>query len=179
MLFPGALSYGSRAIVARASSPGCEGRPPALEGALNLGRSTLDSMLSDLTAKAEAMARTLSTKPPAEHVSALEALRGQAGVQEATLFTARGRVVVFSSSERAGIMPEPPSPNALRQIRSQQTYSAVESSPERGLQLRAVAPVNALTLTEEPRVLQLVQPVPESSRDAENVRRVTASTRKS
>jgi PAS domain S-box-containing protein len=169
---PGALIYGvSVQFVAKSIESWFEGRlDRALEGALNLGRSTLDSMLSDLTAKADAMARTLSAKPPAEHVSALEALRGQAGVQEATLFTARGRVVVFSSSEHAGIMPEPPSPSAMRQIRSQQTYSAVESSPERGLQLRAVAPVNALTLTEEPRVLQLVQPVPEKfARDAETV----------
>jgi len=169
---PGAVIFGvSVQFVAKSIESWFEGRlDRALEGALNLGRGTLDSMLRDLTVKTEAMARTLSAKPPAEHVSALDALREQVGAQEATLFTARGRVVVFSSSERAGLMPEPPSPNALRQIRSQQSYSAVEASPERGLQLRALAPVHALTLTEESRVLQLVQSVPEKfARDAEIV----------
>jgi PAS domain S-box-containing protein len=169
---PGALIYGvSVQFVAKSIESWFEGRMDrALEGGINLGRSTLDSMLRDLTAKADAMARGLSAKPPAEHVSALDALREQAGVQEATLFSARGRVVVFSSKDSVGLMPGPPSPNAMRQIRSQQTYSAVESSPERGLQLRALAPVNALTLTEEPRVLQLVHPVPEKfAQDAETV----------
>jgi nitrogen fixation/metabolism regulation signal transduction histidine kinase len=142
----------------------------ALEGGLNLGRSALDNMLRDLTAKADTMALALSVRPPAEHLGALNVLREQAGVQEATLYTQRGKVIAFSANERVGLMPEPAAPDALRQIRTQRNYSGIESIPERGLYLRVLAPVNVMSLGEESRVLQLVQPVPKQlAQDAETV----------
>jgi len=142
----------------------------ALESGLNLGRGTLDNMLRDLAAKGDAMALALSARPPSEHVGALNALREQAGVPEATLYTARGKVIAFSASERAGLMPEAPSADALRQIRMQRSYSGIESIPDGGLYLRVLAPVNVVSLGEETRVLQLIRPVPaELARDAETV----------
>ena len=171
-LLPGALIYGvSVQFMAKSIESWFEVRVDrALEGGLNLGRGALDNMLRDLTGKAGAMAQALALKPPAEHLAELNTQREHAGVQEATLFSPRGRVVAFSANERVGLMPEPPGSNAMRQIRLQQTYSAVESLPERGLFLRVLVPVNALALTEEPRVLQLVHPVPERfAQDAETV----------
>ena len=142
----------------------------ALESGLNLGRGALDSMLRDLTTKADTMALALSVRPPAEHVGALNALREQAAVPEATLYTSRGKVIAFSASERAGLMPEPPSADALRHIRMQRSYSGIESVPDRGLYLRVLTPVNVVSLSEETRVLQLVRPVPQAlARDAETV----------
>ncbi len=73
------------------------------------------------------MALQLSVRPPAEHLSALNTLREQAGVQEATLFSARGKVLAYSGNERAALMPDPPGAAALRRIREQQKYSAVEA----------------------------------------------------
>ena len=171
-LLPGALIYGvSVQFMAKSIESWFEVRVDrALEAGLNLGRGALDNMLRDLTGKASTMAQALSAKPPAEHLTELNALREQAGVQEATLFSVRGRALAFSAGERARLMPEPPGPSALRQIRLQQTYSAVESIPERGLYLRALAPVNALALNEEPRVLQLMHPVSDKfAQDAENL----------
>ncbi|HET9663744.1 MAG TPA: ATP-binding protein [Burkholderiales bacterium] len=142
----------------------------ALEGGLNLGRGALDNMLRDLTAKADSMALALSVRPSAEHVRALNTLREQAGVPEATLYTQRGKVIAYSASERAGLMPEPPSADALRQIRMQRSYSGIEAVPERGLYLRVLAPVNVVSLGDETRVLQLVQQVPKQlAQDAETV----------
>jgi nitrogen fixation/metabolism regulation signal transduction histidine kinase len=57
-------------------------------------------------------------------------------------------------------MPEIPSAAILRQLRLQQSYSATESIPDKGLYLRVLVPVNVMSLTEEMRVLQLLQPVP-------------------
>lgn len=171
-LLPGALIYGvSVQFLGKSIESWFEVRlDRALEGGLNLGRNALDNMLRDLTAKADTMALALSVRPPAEHLTALNALREQAGVQEATLYGQRGRVIAFSGNERVGLMPEAPGAAALRQIRLQQTYGAIESLPERGLYLRVLAPVNVLSLTEETRVLQLMQPVPqELARDAETV----------
>ena len=171
-LLPGALIY---AVSVQFLAKGIESwfevnLDRALESGLNLGRGALDSMLRDLTAKADNMALALSVRPAAEHIGALNTLREQAGVPEATLYTQRGKVIAFSASERVGLMPEPPSADALRQIRMQRSYSGIESIPERGLYLRVLAPVNVVSLGEETRVLQLVRAVPqELARDAETV----------
>ena len=171
-LLPGALIYGvSVQFVAKSIESWFEGHlDRALEAGLNLGRGTLETMLRDLTAKANAMALALSERPSSEHVAALDALREQAGVQEAALFTPRGRTLAFSGTDRARLAPDAPGADALRQVRSQQAYSAVESSTERGLQLRVLVPVNALNWIDEGRVLQLLHSVPEKfAQDAEIV----------
>lgn len=58
----------------------------------------------------------------------------------------------------------------MRQLRLQQSYSAIEAIPEKGLYLRVLAPVNTLSLSEGLRILQLLQPVPRQlAQDAEIV----------
>jgi PAS domain S-box-containing protein len=142
----------------------------ALEGGLSLGRSALDSLLRDLNKKADAMALVLSEQPVSTHVVRLNSLREQNGVQEATLFNQRGGILAFSSSERAGLLPDLPGAAVLRQVRQQQAFSRIESLPGKGLFLRVVVPVNVLSLQEDIRVLQLMQPVPKDmARDAEAV----------
>lgn len=171
-LVPGALIYGmSVQFLARSIESWFEVRvDKALESGLNLGRGVLDGMLRDLAARADAMALALSTRPPAEHLTALNALREQAGIEEATLFSGRGRVLAFSGNERVGLLPELPGAAALRELRAARSYSAIEAVPDKGLYLRVLAPVPVLSLAEEPRVLQLLQPVPaQLAREAEAV----------
>ncbi len=173
-VLPGALIYGmSVQFLARSIESWFEVRvDKALEGGINLGRNVLESALKDLTAKANDMSDLLAARPTAEHSSALNMLREQAGVQEATLFSERGRVLVFSGSERVGLLPELPGAAALQQIRARKPYSAVESLPDKGLYLRTLVlvPAPVTSLTEELRVLQLLQPVPKQlAQDAETV----------
>jgi nitrogen fixation/metabolism regulation signal transduction histidine kinase len=171
-VMPGALIYGvSVQFVSQSIESWFEVRlDSALESGLNLGRSNLDGRLKELSAKAERMALTLSTRTPSEHVTVLNTLREQAAVDEAALFTVRGKVLAFTGNELSGIAPEPPSPAAMRQIRLQQPYSAIESVPDRGLYLRVLAPVDVVSLTEDARVLQLLQAVPaQLAHDAEVV----------
>jgi nitrogen fixation/metabolism regulation signal transduction histidine kinase len=171
-VLPGALIYGvSVQFVSQSIESWFEVRlDSALESGLNLGRGTLDGRLKELGAKAEAMALSLSSRPAAEHFTALNELREQAAVEEATLFTARGKVLAFSGNELSGIAPEPPGAAALRQIRMQRSYSAIESVPDRGLFLRVLAPIGVVSLTEDARVLQLLQAVPaQLAHDAEVV----------
>jgi nitrogen fixation/metabolism regulation signal transduction histidine kinase len=137
---------------------------------LNLGRTTLDNLLKDLIKKADTMAASLSVRPVAEHIGALNTLREQAGAQEATLFTSRGKIIVYSGNERTGLIPDLPGPNVLRQLRQQQVYSAIEAIPDKGLYLRVLIPVNTISLAEDMRVLQLLQRVPQQlALDAEIV----------
>ncbi|HTD91969.1 MAG TPA: ATP-binding protein [Burkholderiales bacterium] len=142
----------------------------ALEGGLKLSQDVLDNMLKDLKAKASAMALQLSMRPVAEHQAALNTLREQAGAHEATLYTLRGRVIATAGNEFAGVMPEAPPAEALRLLRTQQTYAVADATPERGLLLRVVTPVNLLSLAEEPRALQLIYFVPQQlAQNAETV----------
>jgi nitrogen fixation/metabolism regulation signal transduction histidine kinase len=171
-IVPGALIYGvSVQFLGKSIESWFEVRiDKALEAGLNIGRNALDGMLKDLTKQADGMAASLAVRPPAEHLALLNSLRQQAGVQEVSLYTQRGKFIAFAGGDRAGMSPEPPGPAALRKLRLQQTYAAIEHIPDRGLYLRVVAPVNVVSLTEEGRALQLLQPVPaELGRDAEAV----------
>ncbi len=169
---PGALIYGmSVQFLARSIESWFQVRvDKALEGGLNLGRGALDSMLKDLAAKADASALALSTRPTEEHLAALNSLRERAGAQEVTLFSESGKVLAFSGNERVGLLPQLPGAAALKQLRASRSYSAVEAIPDKGLYLRVLVPVSVVSLAEEQRVLQLLQPVPaQLARDAEAV----------
>lgn len=142
----------------------------AMESSLRLGRSALDSMLKDLANKADAMAFDLSEVPQSDHLSVLNQLRERIGAQEATLFNQRGTVIAFSSAERSILAPEVPSAAVLRRVRIAQSYSAVESIPGKGLQLRVVVPITAFGPGQDVRMLQLLQPVPpDIAADADTV----------
>ena len=171
-VLPGALIYGlSVQFMTRSIESWFDVRvDKALESGLSLSRGVLDNMLGDLAAKADHMALSLSTRAPAEHRAALNALREQAGVPEATLFSQRGRMLAYSGGERAGLMPEAPGPDLLRQVRTRQSYRTVESVPDKGLYLRVLVSVPVVSLADEARVLQLLQPVPaQLTQDAEAV----------
>ncbi len=132
----------------------------ALESGLSLGRSALDNMLGDLRGKARTMALDLSDLPPAAQPKALERLREQAGVDEATIVAPNGAVLASASREPTRLVPDAPPPAALRQARTARDYSAIETVGERGLRLRVILPLAGATLAEEARLLQLVQAVP-------------------
>lgn len=174
-VMPGALVYGvSVQFLTKSIESWFDVRVDnALEAGLSLGQSSLDNLLHDLTKKADSMALTLSDKPPSTHLTLLNTLREQNGVQEATLFSQRGSIIAFSSSERTGLLPDLPSPSVLRQVRQQRPYSTIESVPDKGLFLRVVVPVNVLSMTEDIRILQLTQPVPpQLAHDAQAVQDV-------
>ena len=171
-ILPGALVYGvSVQFVAKSIESWFDVRvEKALEGGLNLGRTTLDNLLKELLKKADAMTVTLAARPASEHIALLNMLREQAGAEEATLFTQRGKIIAYAGAERTGLMPELPGGALLRQLRLQQSYRAIEAIPDKGLYLRVLVPVNVVSLAEEMRVLQLLQRVPQQlASDAETV----------
>jgi len=169
-VLPGALIYGmSVQFLARSIESWFEVRlDKALDSGLNLGRGMLDSALKELTGKANTMAQALAQRPAEEQAMVLGALREQAGVLEATLYSGRGRVVAHSGPGRGGLLPELPGGAAQKEIRAGRSHGVVESIPDKGLYLRALVPL--ADSGEEQRVLQLVQPVPKQlGQDAEAV----------
>ncbi len=141
----------------------------ALEGGISLGQTMLENLLAELQKKAQATALMLSesSNPP---LLVLNELLLQSQVEEATLFNQDGKIIAFSSESNAALFPGVPNAMVMRHIRIQKAYSAVETIPDKGLYLRVVAPVNVLSLKEDIRVLQLLQPVPvQLAKDAERV----------
>ncbi|MFA5241624.1 MAG: ATP-binding protein [Sulfuricella sp.] len=174
-LLPGALVYGvSVQFLNKSIESWFDVRVDnALESGLSLGQSALDNLLQDLVKKGEVMALALADNPVSEHLTQLNRLREQVGVQEATLFSSRGKVLTVSSSENASFLPDMPSASVMRQVRQQQPFSVIEPIAGKGLYLRVVVPVNVLTLSEDMRILQLLQPVPKRlASDAEAVQAV-------
>jgi nitrogen fixation/metabolism regulation signal transduction histidine kinase len=143
----------------------------ALEGGLNLGRSSLDYLLKETGNKASQIALTLSEGAgTASLTSRLSRAAEQAGVYEATLFSSTGGVLAVGGVGGSTAAPEPPPAQALRRARLQQAYSAIEPSVGAGLVLRVVAPVNTDDRLEPLKLLQVIEPVPKGlAADAEKV----------
>ncbi|MGC2518155.1 MAG: ATP-binding protein [Burkholderiales bacterium] len=132
----------------------------ALEGGLNLGRTALNAMLSDLALKAQTMSLDLSSMPAQQQLAALNRLREQAGTDDAMLLTAGGKVLANSSSEMGKLLPPMPGTQALRQARQNRGYGVVEPTGDQGLLLRVIVPIDSLDFAGESRLLQLTHPVP-------------------
>jgi nitrogen fixation/metabolism regulation signal transduction histidine kinase len=145
----------------------------ALEGGLNLGRTALDLLLTELDDKARRMAMELADKPAARQVVLLDQLREQTGVDEALLLSSGGNVIASASKSMGKLLPDLPNVTIQRQARQNRGYSALESAPDKGLSLRVLVPLAALSIAEDERLLQLLQRVPPTlARDAEAVQDV-------
>jgi nitrogen fixation/metabolism regulation signal transduction histidine kinase len=162
----------------------------ALESGLNLGRTALDSSLADLNAKAHNMALQLADMSESTQATQLSRLRDQGLMQEATIVSGTGRLVATDGGRLGALVPELPTKVMLRQARTTRGFAAVEGSTEpveppvknkttatkalatnaldavTGLRMRVVVMIptqtNILSLQNETRYLQLIQPVPTS-----------------
>jgi nitrogen fixation/metabolism regulation signal transduction histidine kinase len=142
----------------------------ALEGGISLGQQAIDQMMADTQAKARAMAVELAEQSPAQLVSQLERSRAQAGVQEAVVVTSSGRLLAAAAEDLSKLVPELPSAQMLRQARLNRMHTVVDSVTGRPLSLRVLTPIDALSLADEVRVLQVRSTVsPSFTRSAEAV----------
>lgn len=150
----------------------------ALESGLNLGRAALDSSLTDLSSKARSMALDLSDFSDSAQITRLSGLRDQSQRQEALIITGSGRIVASAGNEIGALISDLPTAAMLHQARVSRSYAAIEGEddidgaaskagprPDAGsMRLRVVVAIpkgsNALSLQNEMRFLQLLQPVP-------------------
>ncbi|WP_296226735.1 sensor histidine kinase [Ralstonia sp. UBA689] len=102
----------------------------ALEAGLNLGRSTMDTALADLQNKARLIAEQVGDGSASATAITLNRLREQFGVQEATIFTASGRVVATASSTYDTLVPNLPDQAVLEQARTPGGYASLEGGSD-------------------------------------------------
>ena len=173
-VLPGALVYGvSVQFVTRSIESWFDVRvEKALESGLHLGRSALDSLLADVVDKGRSMASELSDIQETSRRSALLRLREEKGVQTAALFSVGGQLLSSATAELSSLMPDLPSQAQLKQARNSRSIGTVEGDGGI-LYLRVLVPVSARDMFEEPRILQLTQPVPTAlAQDADAVQGV-------
>ncbi len=147
----------------------------ALEGGLNLASTSLEYLLKDATNKAGQIALSIGEPGAGSLSSRLNRATEQAGVYEAALFSASGNVLAIAGIGGSTAPPEPPTAQALRGARLQQTYAKSEQTADGRLLLRVVVPVNSDDRLEPLKVLQLIEPVPRSL--AQEVEKVQAGSR--
>jgi nitrogen fixation/metabolism regulation signal transduction histidine kinase len=132
----------------------------ALEGGINLGQQAIDQMLLDLHNKGRAMAMELGNRPTSQLIAGLERMRERAGVEEAVIVSASGRLIATAGEDITKLVPDLPSAQVLRQARSGRGYATVDSAAGKPLSLRVITPIDARAISDESRFLQVRQTVP-------------------
>jgi len=129
----------------------------ALEAGLNLGRSTLDSMVADLSQRthdaAERMANGTSSQP---QLLALERLREQLSARTVALVGSSGQVLLASGGDMRSLTPDRPSTRLMRQARDSGAASELEGLEDDAQAVQGLARIRALALIPGGGALSLV-----------------------
>ena len=137
----------------------------ALSAGLNLGRTTLDTLSSELSNKTRAAADQLSDLPDGGAVLALERIREQLSATDVVLWSGSGQLISSVGQSRFQLAPERPTPQQLRAARDKRVMAVVEGLDDANLQASTRARVSALALVPtaslglraEPRFLQVIE----------------------
>ncbi len=150
----------------------------ALAAGLSLGRTTLDTLSSDLGAKTRSAASTLSGASDVQAALALERIREQLQATDAILWSSGGQALASAGESRFRLTPDRPAAALLRQVRAERSVVWIEgleeleglSDPRQVLELpqNQLPRVRALVLVtpasfglgSEVRFLQVQTPVP-------------------
>jgi len=146
----------------------------ALEGGLNLGRSTLENSLTELSKKGRFIALLLAEQKPSRHAPTLLRLVNEGATQEVALFTQKGKLLAFATSRQNVQAPDMPSATMLQEANQKGVYSNIDAMPDNSLLLRVLVSFTASRKAGgETRILQFTEPVPKQiSRDEETVQTV-------
>ena len=136
----------------------------ALDAGLTLGRVTLDTLSNDLAAKARVAAEQLSENPQMVPESALVRLMEQVGANDASVWSASGKLLSSAGSIGMQLSPDKPSSTQLRSAKAERSYAWVDGLEDAAMgkavkpNIKALVPIpNAsLGLASEQRFL-LVQ----------------------
>lgn len=141
----------------------------ALEGGLNLARSTLQNGLDELGRKGQFVALILAEQDPDRHKGTLSRFISEGGAQEAAIFDGNGNLTAYAGYRKH--RPEALTANMMREAWQQGRYSRVDALQEGTLILRVIVPIRSPG--NERSVLQFSQPVPQRlAADAETVQSV-------
>ncbi|MDD2811166.1 ATP-binding protein [Rhodoferax sp.] len=142
----------------------------ALEAGLNLGRSTLESLATDLSSKTLAAAAQLTDVSDAGMALALVRARDALSSEDLMLWTASGRLIASAGKSRYQINPDLPTAAQFRAARTQRQVTWIEGLDEAqpasdvNAQIKALVWVssNRLSALGESRYLLAIKTLPSS-----------------
>ncbi|MDD5028549.1 MAG: ATP-binding protein [Rhodoferax sp.] len=142
----------------------------ALDAGLNLGRSTLDALTSDLLGKTRAAAAQLGDTADTATALALERARDTMGVDDLSLWRASGRLLASAGQSRYELTTELPSQQQFRAARDQRLVTWIEGLDDGLAGTLGVARIKVMVLVQgtatavwgEPRYLLAAKTLPAS-----------------
>ena len=142
----------------------------ALNAGLNLGRTTLEALSNDLSAKARAGAAQLSDTPDASAALPLERARVAMGADDLMLWGSAGRLIAAAGQSRYQLNPELPTSQQFRAARDQRVITWIEglddvepgAEPRARVKAMALISSDQLGLFNEPRYLLAVKALPDT-----------------
>lgn len=168
--FPGLLIYSvSYQFVSRSIESWFDVKVEgALDAGLSLGRSTLDTLASDLGQKTRNASVQINDLPDASVGLTLDRLREQLGADDVILWNQAGQAVASAGESRFKINPDRPSAAQLRQVKTQSVVTVIEGLDEASTQGTGQARIRALVLVApsglgllmEARVMQVTKAIP-------------------
>jgi len=172
-VLPGALVYGVSVYFLRSSIDSWfDVRiERAIDGGLSLGRGAVDKLLDELHRRGASLTLDLAESAPTEHFERLSEVVDRTPVREAILYDARGAVLmVVGGRFQKQVAPSLPIAPLLGSLRAQRQYAGVQPGEDGALVLRSAYWVTPARPGQEPRILELQQPVPaEIAAEAEKV----------
>jgi len=133
----------------------------ALDDALLLGRSTLETIKLDLVRQARISARRIETTNTSSQLyNLMDNLREAGGYDEMSLHSSTGRILASGSNLSISLIPDAPNEEVLGKVRRDKLYAEFEPATDIGLRLRVAVPVSGLSVSSPDRVLQILYPLP-------------------
>lgn len=140
----------------------------ALDAGLNLGRVTLDTLVSDLASKTKVAAAQLADSGSSADTAALERVMEQLGASDVAVWNNSGVLVASAGATRIQLNPDRPTSSQLRSARTERSLAWIEGLDDiaQGKQpearIRALVPVasSGLGLNPETRFLLVSRSLP-------------------
>lgn len=144
----------------------------ALEGGLNLARSTLQNGLEELDKKGRFVSLILAEQDPNRFTDTLKRIVAEGGVQEAVIYDGSSRVLAMSGRSRL-TGTQTPTSQMLKEAWKTGKVSRIDALPDESLVLRVLVPIRSERWPMEMWSLQFSQVVPRQlSADAQTVQDV-------
>jgi len=146
----------------------------ALEAGLNLGRTTLEILSTDLASKSRSAAQQLQDTSDVTAGLVLERVREQLGGRDVMLWGASGQLIASVGESQLQLNPERPGAQQFRAARSQRAVTwieglddvpvpgAVETARQARLKALVLVPTSGLGMLGENRFLMVTQALPEA-----------------
>ncbi|GAB1232467.1 ATP-binding protein [Ferrigenium sp. UT5] len=142
----------------------------ALEGGLNLARSTLENGLDELEKKGRFVALILAEQIPARHAQTLKRFIDEGVTQKLAVFGLNGELHAVAGARQDAV--EKPLRPVLEEAWQKGSYRRIDTLQDGNLLLQVIVPIRS-TRWRAPLLLQFTQPVPaQLALDAEIVRGV-------